>query len=128
MTKSLSHVRHGAGSVRPYVHGHLGLWDMVKAAFDAVEIERHEFSANSFHIEAQIGDSMIALETGDPPHPEGAAGEIYVYVPDVDVAFRKALERGAVSIAEPEDKPYNERVAGVRDAFGNKWWISTYQE
>jgi hypothetical protein len=31
----------------------------------------HEFGPKSFHIEAQIGDSVIVLETGDPPHPEG---------------------------------------------------------
>jgi PhnB protein len=32
-----------------------------------------------------------------------------------------------VSIAAPEDKPYQERQAGVRDSFGNVWWISTYR-
>jgi PhnB protein len=70
---------------------------------------------------------MIVLETGDPPHPEGAPGSIDVYVPDVDAAYRRALDRGAVSIAAPADKPYHERAAGVRDAFGNVWWIATYR-
>src|SRR5688572_26527058 len=54
-------------------------------------------------------------------------GSIYVYVPDVDGAYRRALERGAISVAGPEDKPYQERQAGVRDSFGNTWWISTYR-
>jgi PhnB protein len=26
-----------------------------------------------------------------------------------------------------EDKPYAERQCGVRDAFGNVWWIATYK-
>ena len=127
MTHPLQHVRHGFGCVRPYVHGHLAMWDMVKDAFGAVELERQEFGPTSFHIEAQIGDSMIVLETGDPPSSEGVPGSIYVYVPDVDESYRQALDRGAVSIAAPEEKPYQERAAGVRDTFGNVWWISTYR-
>ena len=128
MTERYKYVRHGFGCARPYVHGHLELWELVKDAFGAVEIERHEFDAKSFHIEAQIGDSVIVLETGDSPHPSATAGSIYVYVPDVDGAYRRALERGATSISEPEDKPYQERQAGVRDSFGNTWWISTYRD
>lgn len=127
MTEHLKHVRHGFGSVRPYVYGHLALWDLVKDAFGAVEIERHEFSPTSFHIEARIGDSVIVLETGDPTHPTGSPGSIYVYLPDVEGAYRRALELGASSVAAPEDKPYQERQAGVRDSFGNTWWISTYK-
>lgn len=127
MNDALKHVRHGFGSVRPYVHGHLGLWDLVRDAFGAVELERHEVGPKAFHIEAKIGDSIIVLETGDPPYPEGTQGSIYVYVPDVDGAYRRALEQGASPVAAPEDKPYQERAAGVRDSFGNVWWISTYR-
>ena len=99
----------------------------MRDAFGAVELERQEFGPTSFHIEARISNSVIVLETGDPPHPEGTAGSIYVYVPDVDAAYRRALERGAISIAPPQDKPYQERQAGVRDPFGNTWWIATYR-
>jgi PhnB protein len=125
--ESLSHVRHGIGAVRPYVHGHLALWDLVRDAFGAVELERHAFSPTSFHIEARIGDSVLVLETGDPPHREATTGAIYVYVPDTDAAYRRALSAGATSIAEPQDKPYQERQAGVRDSFGNTWWIATFR-
>ena len=127
MTAALQYVRHGIGAVRPYVHGHLGLWELMRDAFGAVELERHEFRPKSFHIEARIGDSVIVLETGDPPDADGTAGSIYVYVADVDAVYRRALERGATSIAAPQDKPYQERQAGVRDTFGNTWWIATYR-
>lgn len=127
MTNSLRHVRHGFGSARAYIHGHLDLWELVRDAFGAVEVERHEFGPKSFHIEARIGDSMIVLETGDPPHPKGRPCSIYLYVPDVDGAYRRALEQGASSVEAPEDKPYQERAAGVRDSFGNIWYISTYR-
>src|SRR5687768_10484303 len=95
MTEPFKYARHGFGCARPYIHGHLALWDLVRHAFGAVEIERHEFDAKSFHIEARIGDSAIVLETGDPPHPSGTPGSIYIYVPDVDDAYRRALEQGA---------------------------------
>jgi PhnB protein len=127
MTSKYAHVRHGMGSVRPYVHGTLELWDLVKNAFGAEEIERHEFSPTSFHIEARIGDSVIVLELGDPPSPTGTPGSIYVYVPDVNAAYRLALEQRATSIAGPTDQPYQECNAGVKDSYGNTWWISTYR-
>jgi PhnB protein len=126
MSESSAYVRHGYGTVRPYVHGHLSLWQLVET-FGATEIERHEFSPSSFHIEAQVGDSVVVLELGDPPSSEATAGSIYVYVPDVDAAYHRALQLGATSVAAPEDKPYQERSAGVRDSFGNIWWLSTYR-
>jgi PhnB protein len=127
MSESLGHVRHGMGSVRPYIYGPLALWDMVREAFGAIEREREKMGSNAMHLEAQIGDSMLVLELGEPP-PQGATvGSIYVYVPDVDHAYRLALEHGAASVAPPADKPYKERGAGVKDGFGNVWWIATYR-
>jgi PhnB protein len=123
-----SYVRHGVGTVRPYVYGNIDLIDFVQQVFGAVELERVELGAGSFHVEAAIGDSVIVLEVGDPPPATAAPASIYVYVPDVDTAYGRALEAGATEISPPEDKPYNERAAGVKDAFGNTWWIATYQE
>jgi PhnB protein len=123
-----SYVRHGVGTVRPYVYGNLDLIEFVQQVFGAVELERVELGAQSFHVEAAIGDSVIVLEVGDPPPASAATASIYVYVPDVDAAYGRALEAGATEISPPEDKPYDERAAGVKDGFGNTWWIATYQE
>lgn len=120
------HIRQGFGAVRPYLHGYLDLGDFVKHTFGAAELERHELGPTSFHIESQIGDSVVVLETGDPPHPSATVASVYVYVSDVDAAYRRALEFGATSVDEPQNKPYQERVAGVKDSFGNIWWISTF--
>ncbi len=62
---------------------------------------------------------MIVMEVSDPPHPSAKPASIYVYVDDVDAAYQRALEAGATSIATPENKPYQERAAGVVDSFGN---------
>jgi len=100
---------------------------MVKEAFGALELERHQIAAHSFHIEVQIGDSVVVLETGEPLPAEATEGSIYLYVPDVDAVYQHALKCGAKSVAAPEDRPYGERTAGVKDSSGNTWWISTYQ-
>jgi PhnB protein len=70
---------------------------------------------------------VVVLETGDPPHPSAAPASVYVYVEDVDATYNRALEFGAAPAAAPEDKPYLERGAGVRDSFGNIWWIATFK-
>jgi len=121
------YVRHGLGTVRPYLYGNLDLIKFVQDVFGALELERSEFRPRSFHVEAAIGDSVVVLEVSDPPHASAAPASVYVYVPDVDAAYGRALEAGATEIAPPEDKPYDERAAGVKDSFGNTWWIATYQ-
>jgi PhnB protein len=123
-----SYVRHGVGTVRPYLYGNLDLIEFVQQVFGAVELERVELGARSFHVEAAIGDSVIVLELGDPPPESAAPASVYLYVPDLDAAYGRALEAGATEISPPQDKPYDERAAGVKDTFGNTWWIATYQE
>ncbi len=93
---SASYVRHGVGTVRPYLYGNLDLVDFVQEVFGAVELERTELGPSSFHIEAAIGDSVLVLEVSDPPHESAAPASVYVYVPDVDAAYSRALHEGAV--------------------------------
>lgn len=123
-----SHIRHGIGSVRPYLHGPLEILDFLKNVFGAAEIERHEFGPESFHVELKIGDSVIAVEAGAlPPDVPAWSNSVYVYVEDADAVYEKAIALGAECIAPPADKPYEERQAGFRDMAANVWWIGTYQ-
>jgi PhnB protein len=126
-TAGASYVRHGVGTVRPYLYGNVDLIEFIEQVFGAVELERFAFGLDCLRVEAAIGDSVVVLEVGDPPPEIAAPASIYVYVPDVDAAYGRALEAGAEEIAPPEDKPYGERTAGVKDGFGNTWWIATYQ-
>jgi PhnB protein len=128
MSVEQGHVRHGLGAARPYLYGNLDLPEFVKRVFGAAELERQEMG-DGFHIESKIGDSVVVMETGEfPPNVTPTRASIYVYVEDVDAAYKRALECGATSLAEPEDKPYDERSAGVQDTFGNTWWISTFKK
>ncbi|MPZ13414.1 MAG: VOC family protein [Chloroflexi bacterium] len=129
MTSDRTYVRHGFGSVRPYLHGPVELLEFVRHTFDAVELERHKFGPESFHVELQIGDSVLVIEAGElPPEIPAWIGAIYVYVEDVDAVFDRALKRGAKPVAQLEDKPYQERQAGFLDIAGNTWWIATHRQ
>jgi PhnB protein len=122
-----AYVRHGVGTVRPYLYGYGDLIEFVQQVFGAVELERVGSGPDCFHVEAAIGDSVVVLEVGDPPPEIAAPTSVFVYVPDVDAAYGRALEAGAEEVSPPEDKPYHERAATVKDSFGNTWWIATYQ-
>ena len=53
---------------------------------------------------------------------------LYLYVPDADAVYRRAIEAGGVSVMEPADQFYGDRSGGVKDPVGNTWWIATHIE
>jgi uncharacterized glyoxalase superfamily protein PhnB len=70
----------------------------------------------------QIGDSLLMLgQAGQNWKALPAA--LYLWVPDVDATYARALAAGATSQSAPEDKPYGHRNAGVVDHNGITWWI-----
>ena len=48
----------------------------------------------------------------------------YLYVENADEAMAKAVAAGATAIMEVANMPYDDRQGGVKDAWGNLWWIS----
>jgi PhnB protein len=71
-----------------------------------------------------IGASKIMVSGSN--QREARSASLYVYVPDVDAAYRRALSAGASTIEEPADLPYGSRRAMVRDPWGNDWQIATH--
>jgi uncharacterized glyoxalase superfamily protein PhnB len=102
--------------------------DFLVRAFGAVEKERFgDESGAIHHAEVEIGGARIMMggARGDwPPMP----CMNYVYVPDTDLAYARALEAGATSLMEPADQFYGDRNAGVKAPDGNLWWIATHVE
>jgi PhnB protein len=47
-----------------------------------------------------------------------------LHVGDADAMHARALRAGARSIDAPSDKPYG-RSGGVKDAFGNSWYVTS---
>ena len=95
----------------------------LKAAFGATEVDCQRNPDNRvMHAEMKIGDSLVMLgQAGGRWTPRPAA--LYLWVDNVDATYARALEAGATSESEPEDKPYGHRNAGVIDQNGITWWI-----
>jgi PhnB protein len=93
-------------------------------AFGGAEKSCQRNADNSvMHAEIKIGDSLVMLgQAGD--QWKAIAAALYLWVPDVDATYAKALQAGATSQSAPEDKPYGHRNAGVVDPNGVTWWIA----
>jgi PhnB protein len=119
--------REGFNSVTPYlaVRRAAELIDFVKEAFEATETLRARGSAGGIHAEVRIGDSMVMIGGGPEVEFEETPAAIHLYVKDVDTVYRRALEAGATSLAEPVDHEYGERGASLKDLAGNHWYIAT---
>ena len=103
--------------------------DFLRTAFNAALHEQTRGQdGSSTHADAVIGDSHIMMGLAKPPEYPAMPCMLYLYVEDTDALYRQALTAGATSIQEPQDMFYGDRNAGVRDPFGNQWWIGTHIE
>jgi PhnB protein len=123
----------GYRTVTPYVVAQdaPALLDFMKETFGAEENFRSIGSAGGIHAEVRIGDSMLMIGGGGQGLKWSGKSKVmgfHLYVPDCDATYKRALEAGGTSIAEPTDQPYGERSASVQDAAGNDWYIATRSE
>jgi PhnB protein len=97
----------------------------LKAAFGAIEAScQRSPDETVMHAELKVGDSLIMLgQAGGEWKALQAA--LYVWVPDVDATYARALKAGAASQSAPEDKPYGHRTAGVVDENNITWWLGS---
>jgi PhnB protein len=120
----------GYGTVTPYlvVSDAAKLLDFIKAAFGAKELFRMNGpNGRIAHAEAQIGTSRVMV--GEPMEPgRDTKAMLHLYVEDCDELYGAALKAGATSDRAPANQFYGDRSAGVRDPFGNFWYISTHVE
>src|SRR5215213_2101665 len=120
----------GFQTVTPYlvVQGADRLVEFLKQAFGGEPgICSRRPDGTIMHAQIRIGDSILELGEGNEkwqPRP----GNLHVYVEDADATYRRALEAGATSLYEPDDKPYGDREAGIVDPSGNYWFTSTHVE
>jgi len=87
------------------------------------------------HAEINIGGSRVMLAD---EHPEiqalspktigGSPVSMHLYVEDVDAAVKRAVEAGATLIRPVSDQFYGDRVGGIEDPFGYRWFIATRKE
>ena len=118
----------GLHTVSLYLHpkGTAAFIGFLKRAFNAEEAARYESpEGNIVHAQIRIGDSILEMGEAHGPYQPMPTG-IHLYVNDADAVYRQALQAGATSISEPADQPYGDRAAGVKDPFGNSWFIATH--
>jgi PhnB protein len=118
----------GVPSVQPYLHlreAHKMI-PFMEAAFGAAALGVHQSPEGTvLHATIRIGNATLEI---DEAHGEfqPMPCHLHVYVPDTDAVYDRALRAGALSIETPQDKPYGDRAAGVKDAWGNSWFIATH--
>ena len=74
------------------------------------------------HAIVRLGDSVIGVsDAEDEPYPP----QLYLYVPDVDALYDRAVRAGAKPTLPPTDHAYGDRGAGVTDEWANLWYMAT---
>jgi len=107
------------------VHEAAKLIDFMTRAFGASEVMRADGPDGLVrHAVIRIGDSVIATSDArgeEPLYPP----QLYLYVPDVDAWYDRAVRAGAQPTYPPTDQAYGDRGAGVTDEWGNFWFAAT---
>lgn len=122
-------VPEGYQSVIPYlsVANARAVIDFMKQVFDAQELRVFALPDGTvMNGEYRIGDSVVMVAEGRPDQLMRAS--LYVYLPEVDSIYHRAMATGARSLLEPTDQFYGDRNAGIEDPSGNQWWLATHIE
>jgi len=140
MAKNVKPVPDGYHTVTPYL--------VLKDAKRALEFYKKAFGAETtvnmpspdgrvMHAEVRIGDSMLFMadefpeispETKSPQSAGCVTGTIFLYVPNVDAVFKRAVDAGAKVVMPVEDMFWGDRFGKLSDPFGHHWGIATHKE
>jgi PhnB protein len=114
-------------TVMPYliVDNATGFKQFMQDVFEAKELQTFmkKGEPGIMHGEVQIGGSTI-MYADSTPQWSSQTGGLYINVADADATYQLALAKGATAITPLSDQPYG-RSGGVKDPFGNVWWITT---
>ena len=113
--------------------------EFYKKAFGAkvIDLMPDPTGRRTMHATLQIGNSIVMM--GDEmPGAENCAKSaetlgnspisIYVYVPNVDQAFKQALSAGGTEIMPAADMFWGDRAGTLKDPFGYQWMIATHKQ
>ncbi|HEV3308534.1 MAG TPA: VOC family protein [Candidatus Sulfotelmatobacter sp.] len=123
-----SYIPKGLHNVNVYLHPLRAepVIGFLKRAFDAQEISKYASPDGVVHhAEIRVGDSVVEMGEAHGPY-QPMPSMFYMYVPDCDAVYRRALVAGAKSLHELADQPYGDRNGAVTDPFGNIWYLATH--
>jgi len=108
-----------------------------QAAFSAGELTRQTSADGTvvLHATIKIGNSTIALNQASvergvysPASIGAASGQIHLYIDDVDTAWARALEAGAIEHTPLFDAYWGDRTGVLADPNGHLWSIASRVE
>jgi PhnB protein len=109
--------------------------DFYKEAFGATEMNRMPGPGGMvMHAELRIGDSVIFVSDEFPgmsaaPAPGTIPSSyLFLYTPDVDTVFHRAVSAGAKVSMPVTDMFWGDRYGKVTDPFGHSWGVATHVE
>jgi PhnB protein len=135
-------------AVKPIPEGYhtLSASLIVDPAAEAIDFYKRAFGATErgvmagpdgkiAHAELQIGDSVLMLadpypmqNAKSPKELDGTSVSLFMYVEDVDAAFKQAIDAGGTSTMEPDDMFWGDRFGALMDPFGHAWALATHIE
>ncbi|MEA2163169.1 MAG: hypothetical protein QOK37_1296 [Thermoanaerobaculia bacterium] len=130
MTATISEDLTTDPTIRPYLLAPDadGLIAFLQETLNAELLGRYpDAEGRVMHAALRVGDSLI--EMGEPVGEYKARPmATHIYLDDVDGAYNRALAAGATSTHPLTDQAYGDREGGVKDRWGNVWYLSTHQE
>jgi len=124
-----------------YIAGAASAVEFYKNVFGASVLMREEEPSGIVsHAMLKMGDTTVMLS--DPTSADvrqndtqglsrtprsygGSPVHLYIYVADVDMVFRRAIEAGAKVIDVVENRDWGDRCGGIEDPYGHVWWVGT---
>ena len=116
----------GYQTITPYliIKNAAAFIDFTKKVFGAELINKHMRDETIImHAEIKIGNSIIMLADSTAQFASEPA-PFFIYVEDADETYQLALDNGAASRTALSNQSYG-RSGGVKDPFGNTWWITS---
>jgi PhnB protein len=98
-------------------------------AFGAVEVDRAPDPTGQkiWHASLRVGSSMIFVNDVFPDMGGShSQSSLWLYVPDCDATFERAVEAGGKPTMAPADMFWGDRMGQLVDPFGQKWTIATH--
>jgi len=131
MATQVKPIPEGYHTITPYlvVDGAEKIIRFMKEAFGAQPVFEPMMGPNGkvMHAEFRIGNSIVMISDSSE-RAQATSAMLYLYVPNVDAVYQKAIKAGATSLMEPADQFYGDRSGGVTDVAGNRWHIGTHIE
>lgn len=137
MTTKARPIPAGYHTVTPHI--------VIRDAANAIEFYKNAFGAKELgrmpgpggklmHAEIQIGDSRIMIADEFPEFARspqslgGTSTTLYLYVEDVDEAFKRAVDAGGKPTMPPMDAFWGDRYGKLTDPFGHEWSLATHKQ